>query len=313
MKKLYAIFTAALLLCIFTACTTTKKETKATLSKQPERMFWKITGTDANGLPSTVYIQGTFHLADDRAYPLADQVLDAWDSADRLVGEVSLADYASLPTEIQTLVIKSYLNAKGQNILDKLSDEQIETLNSYLSEEMAEQMAIFEPWCMTTTLSGMLYTESGLSPELGLDNLFIEQAVEEERDIEGLDELQTQLDVLCYGDYDTQLAMLQEMLDELNDPTEINEFTNALYEAYLADDVTEITKLFETEEKMEKAAQPFYEDYYKTVYADRNEDWARDITSYLQQGGTTFIFAGAAHWLGDKSVFSYLRKMGTIR
>jgi uncharacterized protein YbaP (TraB family) len=49
------------------------------------------------------------------------------------------------------------------------------------------------------------------------------------------------------------------------------------------------------------------------VYANRNKDWANDITEYLAQGGTTFIFAGTAHWVGNDSVFNYLRKLGTIK
>ena len=106
--------------------------------------------------------------------------------------------------------------------------------------------------------------------------------------------------------------MLQGMLDELYDPSEETQFTNELYEAYLSGDVAKMTMLFEAEEKADTETQAFYKDYYTFIFADRNEDWAKDITGYLQQGGTTFVFAGCGHWLGDKSVFSYLRKMGTL-
>ena len=42
------------------------KSTKPKLTKMQERMLWKISGTDKNGKESTIYVQGTIHLGDER-------------------------------------------------------------------------------------------------------------------------------------------------------------------------------------------------------------------------------------------------------
>ncbi|MBQ2479917.1 MAG: TraB/GumN family protein [Treponema sp.] len=49
-------------------------------------MFWKISGTDKNGNPSVVYIQGTIHVGSKELYPLDKEVLDAFNNADRIAG-----------------------------------------------------------------------------------------------------------------------------------------------------------------------------------------------------------------------------------
>ncbi|MBQ2205964.1 MAG: TraB/GumN family protein, partial [Treponema sp.] len=46
---------------------------------------------------------------------------------------------------------------------------------------------------------------------------------------------------------------------------------------------------------------------------ERNEKWAKRIQSYIEMGGTTFVYAGAAHWVGEKSVFAYLEEWGVVR
>ena len=57
---------------------------------------------------------------------------------------------------------------------------------------------------------------------------------------------------------------------------------------------------------------PYYEQYEKAMMLDRNTDWVKDIKKYIDAGGTTFIFTGAAHWLGEESVFELLKADGVI-
>ena len=72
----------------------------ATLTKTDSRMLWRIDGKDKNGNPSVVYVLGTFHFATDEIYPLSDEILDAWNSADRLVAEISSDDQIRFTNEI---------------------------------------------------------------------------------------------------------------------------------------------------------------------------------------------------------------------
>ena len=101
MKKLNlkAILGAFILALVLTSCASTPSASKkalATLTKTDSRAFWRIDGTDKNGNPSTVYIQGTFHLGDERIFPLSEEVQQAFVNADRHAGEISTQGYADL-------------------------------------------------------------------------------------------------------------------------------------------------------------------------------------------------------------------------
>ena len=87
-KTILGVFILALVL---TSCASTSasKKAPATLTKTDSRAFWRIDGTDKNGNPSTVYIQGTFHLGDERIFPLSEEVQQAFVNADRHAGELS--------------------------------------------------------------------------------------------------------------------------------------------------------------------------------------------------------------------------------
>ena len=108
------------------------------------------------------------------------------------------------------------------------------------------------------------------------------------------------------------MDMLRDLLDELDAPDEVIAMTNSLYEAYLANDKAHFAQSSDEAKKADETRHAFYKAYNKMIYDDRNKDWAKDITGYLREGGTTFIFAGTAHWTGEGSVFDYLRKMGTM-
>lgn len=49
-----------------------------------------------------------------------------------------------------------------------------------------------------------------------------------------------------------------------------------------------------------------------TPHDKRNKKWAKDIASFIEDGGITFIFSGCGHRAGKNSVFEYLRRQGTI-
>ena len=238
----------------------------------------------------------------------------ALDGAYRLPGETGAAR-RGIPCADRARLMRAMsetLAEFGADLTDGLTAGQNATLARYLDGELLETFARFEPWVTTYSLANAIYVNSGLAAEMGLDTVLLAAAQEEGRTVEGLDDLQVQLDGITYGSYDEQLAMLQDLLDDLRDPSAALAEVKSLYDAYLADDRQAVDLLNTGSMDEDRARHPFYEGYYRLLISERNRDWAKDITAYLREGGTTFIFAGAAHWVGDDSVFSYLRTMGTI-
>ncbi len=308
-KFLLGTFVLALAL---TSCASTPKKAAASLTKTESRAFWRIDGTDKNGNPSTVYIQGTFHLGDERIFPLSEEVQQAFLSADRYAGEISTQGYQDLAAASP---LPNAPNKDGKLVTDHLTEEE----KSFVQMAFGPNLSIvdpIDPWQMKTSLSLAIYTDSGLNPQYGLDNSFIASLTQMEKEWEGLDQLQVQLDIMTYGDYDTQIKMLKDLLkvflDE-NEAKELFEQTNALYESYVDDDMEKMAELLTLSNEKDEESDKLYVDYNNMVFRDRNKEWAQDITNYLDEGGTTFIFAGCGHWLGDESTFKYLKKMKTIK
>lgn len=297
---------------VLTSCASTPKKAPATLTKTESRAFWRIDGTDAEGNPSTVYIQGTFHLGDERIFPLSEEVQNAFLNADRHAGEISTQGYADLAALGPQF---NAPNKDGKLVTDYLTDEE----KAYLLSIYGENLSIvdpLDPWQIKNALAILLYINTGLSSEYGLDNSFITTLSQMGKEWEGLDELQVQIDVITFGDYDTQIKMLKDMLKVLTDKAEAEELTKltvGLYESYANDDMEKMIELLEMSNAKDEKTDKIYIDYNNMVYRDRNKDWAQDITNYLNEGGTTFIFAGCAHWLGEESTFKYLKKMKTIK
>ena len=314
MKKtnLKVIISAFFLAIVLTSCTSTPKKSPATLTKTESRAFWRIDGTDKNGNPSTVYIQGTFHLGDARIFPLSDEVQQAFANADRYAGEISTQGYSDLAA------LNPQLNAPnkdGKLVTDHLSEDE----KAFVQYAFGENLPIvdpLEPWQIKTALGVMIYTNTGLGAEYGLDNNFVASLTQMGKQWEGLDELQVQLDIITFGDYDTQIKMLKDILKVFLDQEQAKKLTEStvdLYESYVNDDMNKMEELLALSDTEEEASDQLYVDYHNMVFRDRNKEWAQDITNYLNEGGTTFIFAGCGHWLGEDSTFKFLKKMKTIK
>ncbi len=314
------LFVSLISLALFSSCASSSSATtakKALLTKTSSRMFYRIDGLDENDNPATVYIQATFHLGDERILPLSEEVNECYKNANRLVGEVSSEDWTSISSQIEKMTMKSYFEAAGRTISSALDQKQKDALQTHLGDSKTlTVLDVLEPWCTIAMLSAGAFVDSGLTADYSFDGYFMNTAIEDGRKVEGLDTLQTQLDIVRMGDYEAQLIFLKCMLDELAEEEKAFAKTTAqalaLYDAYLADDEKKLADLVNKERKEDFKKNEAYKDYYYNLFDKRNADWADDIERYLSEGGTTFIFAGAAHFVGEASVFDVLKKKGLL-
>ena len=183
-KNFKAILGAFVLVLVLTSCASTPKKAAATLTKTDSRAFWRIDGTDKNGNPSTVYIQGTFHLGDERIFPLSDEVQQAFLNADRHAGEISTQGYIDLAAAGPQL---NAPNKDGKLVTDYLTEEE----KAFVQMAFGDNLAIvnpLEPWQIKTALAVLIYTNTGLSAEYGLDNNFVASLSQMGKQWDGLDE-----------------------------------------------------------------------------------------------------------------------------
>lgn len=318
-RKLSARFFACAILfslVIFSGCKSVKSSEEkgvaepqkkvTTLTKHDGAMLWQIDGWSENGEPSTVYLLGTYHAGDERISGFPECVQTALDSSDRFCCELSKKDWDRFPELVNDLTMKSVLTDFSHTLVDDLSQDEIVLISTFVDNQTLAQLICFEPWVLNNYLQSVLILASGLDTTKAYDIMIMDELSKKNSDFDGLDEAQVQLDLTAYGDWNTQLIMLRDTLRDLRDlKTSVQEIAD-LYEIFLTGDAQAFEEAYYKDLEEEINTQPVYKDYIQKLLADRNEIWAQKIQSYIKMGGTTFIFAGTAHFTGKDSVFAYL-------
>lgn len=309
MMKIGTLSIALITILAFTSCATKVDRPKAVLVEEADTMFWRIDGTDKRGNPSTIYVQGTIHIGPEKP-EISKSVLEKFNNANRVAGEIASDDWAKVTKATQQMMQESWHEDK--NILEELNPiNSAKMLQLFGGKEALEPICHYEPWIFISTLQNSIYLAAGLSPDYGVDFVLEDLNLAAGRKTIGLDNYKTQLQLIRYGDYDTQLAMLKDMLKDYPFTKTINELYD-LYESYKANDKLAIITKENADIEEDKKNLDFYENYYTELTTNRNKDWAKKFDKFLSDGGTTFVFAGCLHFLGEDSVFEQMKKMGYL-
>ncbi len=298
---------------LFVSCATSGTVSKAQLAKTQERMLWKISGTDKNGNLSTVYLQGTIHVGDERLV-VSKEVEKLFLSADRRVGEIASDDYAVIIQKVSEMMIESAKVAANRDFRNDLSKEENDFLAGSINAEMLENFAKFEPWVINSVLSTSTLTGLNLDANKALDTYFVNLAAANGYKTAGLDELKTQLDLVRFGDWNDQLEALSGTIQIFLDPEKkaeaLIEITD-LYNAYINNDYEKIDQLID--DSKNSAETDYEKRYNRFLWQARNEAWAKKIAQYIKDGGTTFVFVGCGHLAGSENVFTAMQKNGQLK
>lgn len=306
------ITTALLVLSIASLYAQSTLKEPASLTECKERLFWRIDGIDQNGNPSTLYIQGTIHIGDKKLLKVPGKVMKAFSKADRYVGEISTDHWGTAQQLMVSMVKDSY--DENRNIMDHLSPEGKRVFTSiYPLPVLQKKISGYEPWVITMTVTQNVYKMTELDPVYALDSFFEGKVKEAGYKTEGLDLPETQLSIMRFENYESQLKILESTLKEYP-YTEIAELIKKMYQAYLKNDKAALLDaIMQEEEQDTQEDAELAERYHKKLYVDRNQAWAEKFENYLNQGGTTFIFAGSAHFLGEESVFAFMKERGSLK
>jgi len=289
--------------------TTGRVGSKSVLIEHPERFFWEIKGEKGS-----VYVLGTVHVADKTFFPLEKNILEAFDTADRLVSELGGAESAQAFAGAMQTVIPKNMNAadSDKNLLHVLSEDELAFLYEKLGDDAVQQFALFNPWILNLILTQLLLNQAGLNAEDGIDTYLIQRA--KNKKIEALDTAQQQIAALSYGSFEDQLAILKDTIKVLQEPDKTMEEIRTLRNLYLTNDRERLSALLL--ELLLQVSPSFTAEktqaYIDVLLTERNRSWARKFDKYLQAGGKTFVFAGAAHFLGKSSVFEIMRQKGSL-
>lgn len=265
-------------------------------------MYWVIEGEGA-----AVHVLGTIHLGSPDLPDPPGEALAAFDSADRLVGELSSAEMASAAFAVVGLVARSML-PEGLSVGDYLSRHDAAALRRVFGKRWSSFERL-EPWLVNFLLQAEIMARAGFDERYGLDRRLYARAGD--REVAGLDTLAGQLALFDAGGAEDQAAALSVSLRGLLSG-DSEEEAKLLLDAYKAGDADALALLFAGYRGGLEPGGP-EEAEYERVFAVRNRLWAGKIASWLDEGGTWFVFAGAGHFLGEGSVFDELRALGALR
>ena len=310
MKNLKKILTAALaFLLIFSflvSCKTKDSnsqadgESKAVLIKHTERMFWEVKKGD-----TSIYVLGTIHVADKDFYPLEDKILEAFDKADRRVSELGgKKEMEMVQEKLQIKMLQHFNISPEKDLSNFLSEDKINVVKQELGENIAVPLFKFNPWILTIALNQVLYTKAGLDPQNGIDMHLLNRAGKKK--IEALESIDEQLDLLSSGTFEEQLKALKETINELQNTDKAIDWLTKLKKLYLENNTEELKDFIGSLLDMSDGISQ------DALLKDRNIVWADKFEEYLNKGGTTFVFAGLAHFLGEDSVFEQMRIKGIL-
>lgn len=256
--------------------------------------LWVIRDAD-----STLYLFGTVHvLRPDTAWGSA-KVDAAFDSADRVIFEISNPDDQAA---IQPL-IQQYGISPTRPLSSLLTPEEIADLDRAAQSigATAAQLDPLRPWLVGLSLSLAPVVKAGYDPKSGVELILKARAEAAGKPITGFETIDKQVSILAGLSESTQLDFLRATLDEFdNAATELDD----LVAAWASGDVAGIERLGVDEMRDSS------EEVYQALLVRRNADWAEQIDTLLDGSGTVFIAVGSAHLAGPDSVQALLEQRG---
>lgn len=269
------------------------------------------------GSNNKLYLFGSIHVADDRAYPLPDKVMKAYEESDALAVEVDVVGLTkNLNLQVDTL--KVMLIPDGTTVKNCLEEETYQMMVDYLKKNKMyySSYEYYKPALHYSLISSLQAEKTGLKATKGIDLYFLEEAYKDEKEIL---EIESAI---------SQYQMLASLPDELFDffiqnsikhEDEMIRGTNELYENWLKGDSEELLEtLNEENSDYEEYNNVEYfdslagmlEEYNTKMIDERNELMLNKAKEYYGSGKDVFYVVGLAHIIGDEGLAESLKNEG---
>lgn len=276
-----------------------------------------------DGEDAKIYLFGSIHVADDRAYPMQDKIMEAYRSSDYLAVELDLVAFEKdIPGQIEML--QMFLCEDGKTLKDYLSDESYEIIIQYMKDNgiYDSTYEMYKPGLIYTLIANVSADKSGLSSEDGIDMYFLKRATRTRKKI-----LEVESAELQYGLLASMPDELYElmMIATIQSEEEEIESLKKLYEAWLSGDVEEILNNLGTDEldiddikkdlTLEEQAEldryiQLINDFNESLIDERNGGMTSVVDTYFKEGKNVFVVVGTAHIVGDDGLVNELTELG---
>ncbi len=271
---------------------------EAPAAKPPVPLLWKVTGPG----DARVYLLGSFHLLKPTDYPLSADVEQAFTASKRVLFEVSPEEMES--PQAATQMVQTAIRRDGSELKRDLDDATWQKLQAYATQNKLPlaQLQGMKSWFVALNITIGQMQKMGLDANLGLDRHFMAEAKKAGKQTGGLEDMQSQINLLDGMSQQEQRQMMAEALDQADKG---DEQSLMLHEAWRRGDDRVLWN------KMAVEMRQQYPQLYQRINTARNDAWVPKLLPYLQDGqGGTLVVVGGLHLLGGDGVVEKLKAKG---
>lgn len=254
---------------------------------------------------TTLYVQGIIHVGHENFYPLANEIEEAYDSANVILPEINVVEPEVNAEEINKLALFS----EGMTLDKVLSPKSLKKLSGILEaqELFLENFNKYQPWYIESILGAFIREKSDLKPEYGVDLYFLKRALEDGKEIIELETVEDQYSVFSSYNLDTQVKMLEHTIQTYEQQADwINQLGYSWVHSNSSSSKEELINIVTND--LNRAD----DEYQKEMNETRNINMVNKLDEILQSdsGKTYFVVVGSGHTVIDPSFPSKLREKG---
>ncbi len=271
------------------ATLTAQQETKESTEIE-NALLWEISG---NGLSESSYIYGTMHVGDKRILEYGDSVKAAIHSVDAVYGEVDLTDLAGQMAVMGDMLMPT------NTLKDLVSEEEYATISKVLEgTPSALMMDQIKPFFTMGSIATMFLPAEDIQV---IDMHFLEFGKKLGKETGGIETMKEQVAVVNSLTLQEQAEMLVEMCEEFDEQKVL--FLK-MYEAYLKQDLNQLTEIAESE--MDDLSNSKFE---AELLEKRNVTMVDRLTKLMGEK-SVFFAVGALHLTSEKGLIELLEAKG---
>lgn len=285
---------------LFVGCGKKKEEAKPEPIPDNTPLLLEVTKEDSE---NKLYLFGSIHAADESMYPLPDYVMDAYKNSKAIAVEFDLIEYTK-DLSSQMALLSQFVLPNGEKVSDYIDQERynqgVEILkNAGLYSPVFD---VYSPMFWFSLMENAAVLDADLDEKYGIDNYFLEQAKEDEKEIIELESAEYQYNLLSGFDYDAQVYLLTHSIDEYD---EAKEALLELYKSYKEGNEKELEKLL-----LEESVDEYTKEYNDKLITIRNQNMAKSLEESLIEGKDVFCTVGLAHIIGEGGIADLLEQQG---
>jgi len=256
-------------------------------AQQPKEksILWEVSG---NGLPSSSYLLGTFHLVCEQDLAVADKVQTALAAVDQIALEVNLTDIEEL------MNIQQLMKAKA-SFSSQLSENELLEFKRLLRKKYNLALEIVDQ-LQPIVLMGLLAMKDIPCEVKGYDMEILNLGLSQQKKVIGLEHFSDQIEITNH------IYTPKEILRQLQLEDAAVENYRALAEAFKQEDISALYAMATDTIQLSAEGK-------KLLLDNRNQAWIKKMVEIMPKERTLFA-VGAGHLAGELGVIALLRAKG---